>query len=217
MSNKNNDFNLKEKLKQALSSTIRVISDDFNIKENDKINKSSKKFDFFEIDNLNTKNDFIRARADSDSTALKKKFSDEKIFKKNLPLNSSSKSLYSIAEKIRYESIGGKMLTGIEKNFKDNYNQIIGLKRKDQLKTKEDVPVSEAFELYMIKKFHNIQLNSLTSKMLNFWEKDFSRSIDEHLDFLKENLENQSVYSSKFSEIFDKMDIFQTEDEEENK
>ena len=34
MSNKNNDFNLKEKLKQALSSTIRVISDDFNIKKN---------------------------------------------------------------------------------------------------------------------------------------------------------------------------------------
>ena len=217
MSNKNNDFNLKEKLKQALSSTIRVISDDFNIKENDKVNKSSKKFDFFEIDNLNTKNDFIRARANSDSTALKKKFSDEKIFKKNLPLNSSSKSLYSIAEKIRYESIGGKMLKGIEKNFKDNYNQIISLKRKDQLKTKEDVPVSEAFELYMIKKFHNIQLNSLTSKMLSFWDKDFSRSIDEHLDFLKENLENQNVYSSKFSEIFNKMDIFQTEDEEENK
>ena len=217
MSNKNNDFNLKEKLKQALSSTIRVISDDFNIKKNDKVNKSSKKFDFFEIDNLNTKNDFIRARANSDSTALKKKFSDEKIFKKNLPLNSSSKSLYSIAEKIRYESIGGKMLKGIEKNFKDNYNQIISLKRKDQLKTKEDVPVSEAFELYMIKKFHNIQLNSLTSKMLSFWEKDFSQSIDDHLDFLKENLENQNVYSSKFSEIFNKMDIFQTENEEENK
>ena len=34
------------------------------------------------------------------------------------------------------------MLKGIEKNFKDNYNQIIDLKRKDQVKTKEDVPVS---------------------------------------------------------------------------
>ena len=27
-------------------------------------NKSSKKFDFFELDNLNTKNDFIKARAE---------------------------------------------------------------------------------------------------------------------------------------------------------
>ena len=41
------------------------------------------------------------------------------------------------------------MLKGIEKNFKDNYDQIINFKRKDQLKTKDDVPVSEAFELYV--------------------------------------------------------------------
>ena len=40
-------------------------------------NKSSKKFDFFEIDNLKFKSDFIKARADSDSSALKKKFSNE--------------------------------------------------------------------------------------------------------------------------------------------
>ena len=217
MGNKNNDQNLREKLRQALSSTVRVISDDFNVKENNKVDKSSKKFDFFEIDNLNTKNDFIKARANSDSTALKKKFSNEIIYKKNLPISSSTKTLYSIAEKIRYESLGGQMLKGINKNLKENYYQIINLKRKDKLKTKEDVPVSEAFELYMIKKFHNIQLNSLTSKMLSFWEKDFNQSIEEHLDFLKKNLENQNIYSSKFCEIFNKMDIFQTEDEEDNK
>ena len=61
------------------------------------------------------------------------------------------------------------MLKGIKKNLIDNYNQIIKLKRKDQLKTKEDVPIVEAFELYA-KKFHDIKLNSLTS-MLNFWKK----------------------------------------------
>ena len=81
------------------------------------------------------------------------------------------------------------MLKGIEKNLKDNYNQIINLKRKDQLKTKEDVPIVEAFELYMLKKFHNIKLNSLTNNMLNFWEKDFDQAIENHIKFLKENLE----------------------------
>ncbi len=217
MSNKNSNFNLKEKLKQALESTVRVISEDFDLKNEKKDNKSSKKFDFFELDNLNTKNDFIKARANADSTALKKKFCNESIYKKNLPINSSCKNLYSIAEKIRYESLGGRMLRGIKKNFQDNYNQMINFKRKDQLKTKEDVSVSEAFELYMLKNFHNIKLNSLTSKMLSFWEKDFDSSIDKHLNFLKKNLEDQNIYSSKFSEIFEQMDIFQTEDEEENR
>ena len=79
--------------------------------------------------------------------------------------------MYSIAEKIRYEALGGKILKGIEKNFKDNYNQILSFKRKDQLKSKDDVPIVEAFELYMLKKFHNIKLNTLTENMLSFWEK----------------------------------------------
>ena len=213
MSNK--EVDLKEKFKQALSSTVRVISDDIFTEKSLKENKSSKKFDFFDLDNLNSKNDFIKARAESDSSALKKKFSNELIYRKNLPLNSSCKALYSIAEKIRYESLGGIMLKGIKKNFEDNYNQVINLKRKDQLKSKEDVPVVEAFELYMLKKFHNIKLNELTSKILKFWEKDFDQSISEHVDYLKNNLENQNTYGSRFSKILQEMDIFQSEYTEE--
>ena len=217
MSDSNKVADLKEKLKQALNSTFKVISDDFKLNDKFEKNKYSKKFDYFELDNLNSKNDFIKARAESDSSALKQKFSNDDIFKKNLPSNSSCKSLYTIAEKIRYESLGSKMLKGIEKNLKDNYNQIISSKRKDQLKTKEDVSMAEAFELYMLKNFHNLELNSLTTKMLSFWEGDFDSSINKHIKFLKENLENQYNYSSKFSEILAEMDIFQSEEKEENK
>ena len=217
MKNNNKIENLKEKLKQALTSTARVISDDLVINEEKIDNKSSKKFDFFNLENLNSKNDFIKARAEFDSSALKKKFSNDKIYKKNLPSNSSCKTLYSIAEKIRYESLGFQMLKGIKKNLCDNYNQMIGLKRKDQLKTKEDVTVIEAFELYMLKKFHGIKLNLLTSNMLNFWEKDFDKALENHIDFLKENLESQDKYSSKFSKILQEMDILQNEENEETK
>ena len=109
------------------------------------------------------------------------------------------------------------MLKGIEKNLIENYNQIINSKRKDQLKTKEDVPIIDAFELYMLKKFHNIKLNTLTDKMLNFWERDFDKVIENHINFLKDNLEYQDKYSSKFSEILQKMEIFQTDETEESK
>ncbi len=215
MNNTDKENNLKEKLRQALTSTEKVISDNFVEKKKDAQNKSSNKFDFFNLKSLNSKNDFIKARAESDSSALKKKFSNEEIYKKNLPNNMSCKSLYAIAEKIRYESLGSKMLKGIKKNLSENYNQLIVLKRKDQLKTKEDVPVVEAFELYMLKKFHNIKLNSLTNDMLNFWEKDFDDVIEKHINFLKENLESQSIYSSRFSEILQKMEIFQNEENNE--
>ena len=161
--------NLKEKFRLALTSTAKVISDDFTLSDKDSRNKNYE--NTIEIDNLTNPSDFIRLRAETDSVALKKKFSNNAVYRKNIPSNTSSKSLYNIAEKIRYESLGGKMLKGIEKNFNENYTQIINRKRKDQLKTKEDVPVAEAFELYMLKNFHQIKLNILTTKMLNFWEK----------------------------------------------
>ena len=214
MSNK--DINLKEKFRLALTSTAKVISDDLNL-NNTPPHKKNKKIDVIEVGDIKNPGDLIKLRAETDSAALKKKFSNIDIFKRNLPSNISSRSLYNIAEKIRYESLGGKMLKGIKKNFDENYNQIINNKRKDQLKTKEDIPVTEAFELYMLKNFHQIKLNPLTTKMLNFWEKDFEQSINKHKKFLQENLDDQNNYSSRFYKILEEMDIFQSEEDKETK
>ena len=87
---------------------------------------------------------------------------------------------------------------------------------KDQLKNKEDVPITEAFEFYMLKKFFNLELNAVSSKMLSFWEKDFTSSIDKHLNFLNKNLEDQNNYSLKFSEILESMDVFNSNNNENN-
>ena len=143
------ESNLKERFKIALLSTAKVISDDYKI-EIDKKNRSSKNMDFFELDNLSTRFDFIKYRAEIDSKALRKKFSNNKIYRKNLPKNSSCKSLYELSEKIRCEILGSSMLKGIKSNFIENYNNKLLFKRKDQLKSKEDVNISEAFELYML-------------------------------------------------------------------
>ncbi len=209
--NKEEDF--KEKFRQALTSTIKVISDDYK-PSFDKKNKNLKDSNFFELDNLNSKNDFIRFRAEADSEALKKKFSSNEIYKKYLPNNSSCKPMYDIAEKIRYEILGSKMLKGISKNINENYSQKISLKRKDQLKSKEDVGVSEAFELYMLKNFLNVKLNKLSDKILSFWEKDFNDSFNNQIEFLIKNTEKQDIYNSKFSEILEKMNIFDSKNEE---
>ena len=218
MNNKENI--LKDQFKQALVSTAKVISEDYkpDIKKLDK-DLSSKKIDFFDVTNLSNRSDFIRLRAESDSGALKKKFSNKEIFNKNLPRNPSCKSLYNIAEKVRYEVLGGKMLQGVGKNLKENYIQKISVSRKDQLKNKEDVAITEAFELYMLKKFFALKLNAESSKMLSFWEKDFNSSIEKHMNFLKRNMENQNNYSAKFTEILENMDVLSSnneKNEEEN-
>ena len=210
----NKEDNLKEKFKQALISTVKVISDDYKTEKEINKNSSSKNYNFFELDNLNTKQDYIKLRAETDSEALKRKFSNLTIYKKNLPKNSSCKLLYDISEKIRYEILGTKILKGISKNLNENYTNKIALKRKDQLKSKDDVPVAEAFELYMLKRFMGIKLNSLSEKILGYWEKEFQTSFEKHIDYLSQNIENQDNYSSKLSEILQKMEIFESENDE---
>ena len=214
MSEKESSF--KEKFRIALNSTIKVISDDLKIDKKEDKKKETKDHNLFEIEALSSKKDFTKLRAEADSFALKKKFSDLKIYNKNLPSKISCKTLYDIAEKTRYELLGCKMLKGIKTNLIKNYLQNIELKKKNQLKSREDVPLSEAFELYMLKNFYKIQLNSVSSKILSFWEKDFDKSINKHLNFLKENLENQEKYNEKFSEILQKMDILNSEETEQH-
>ena len=111
------------------------------------------------------------------------------------------------------------MLRGISANFNENYNNKINLKRKDQLKSKEDVNIAEAFELYMLKNFLNIKLNKLSKEILSYWENELKSSFDKHLADLKKNIESQEIYNSKFSKLLQEMEVFESEnneDEQEN-
>ncbi len=208
--------NIKEKFKLALISTAKAISEEYNQKPNEK-NKNSKNIDLIELENLNTRNDFIKYRAESDSNALRKKFSNNQIFKSNYPKNLSCKSLYDLSEKIRCELLGSRILEGVKKNFNENYISKINLIKKDQLKTKDDATVHEAFELFMLKKFFNIKLNKISENILNLWSSDFDKSFDKYIDFLILNVENQEKYNKKFSEILEEMGIFDdTNDNQDN-
>ena len=211
------DENIKEKFKQALISTIKAISDDFNENKNsEQSNNSSKNYNFFELDNLNNKYDFLKFRAEADSEALKRKFSNKKIYLKNLPSKPTLKTLYNISEKIRYEKLGSEILKGISKNLVNNYSRQISLKRKDQLKSKEDTTITEAFEIYMLKHFLQVMPNSLCEKILSFWEDDFKNSFGKHLNYLKNNIEDQELFSEKFIEILHQLDFLENDEEEKN-
>ena len=207
--------NFKEKFKLALLSTANAIADDYS-PNNDKKNKKKSKIDLFELDKLESRSDFVKYRAEIDSGALKRKFSNTEIFRNNFPQNSSYKQLYELSEKIRCEILGSKILKGVGANLKENYTNEILTKKKDQLFSKEDVSVIEAFELYMLKNFYKINLNSLNEKILSYWENDFDKSLKKHINFLLENLENQDIYNSKVSEILQNLDIFDDTNESKN-
>ena len=198
----NKDEARKEKFKIAIASTVKVISEKEKIEINfDKKNSSSKNLNFFQLDNLKIYDDFVKIRALSDTQALKIKHSNKNIYHKNLPRNSIGQTLYNLSEKIRYEKIGSDYLKGIKKNLLANYELSQKLKRKDQIKSREDVNIGEAFELYLLKNFLDLKLNKLSDKILSFWKDEFDKAILDKIFFLKENVNNQEIYNTTFASL----------------
>ena len=213
----NQEDNFKEKFKQAIISTVKVISDDFQINSKNKNKISEENLNIKNIENIKDKKEFIKIRAETDSEALRRKFSDKTIFEKKMPTNQTCQSLYKLSEKIRYEMLGSKILKGISSNFQNNYFNKLKNIDASKIKQKDDVNISDAFEIYMLDKFLEIKLEPDALKLLSFWEKELKESFDKHLSYLNKNLENQENYNSKFSEILENMEIFDNEDNEEKK
>ena len=206
---------LEEQIKQALISTYKVISDQLkDDKTNNKIS-NIKSLDFSELKNLKNKDDFIKIRANTDSRALKLKFSDASIFIKNHPKNPALRKIYELTEIIRCEMLGSKILNGIRVNLENNYYQKINNKKYKDVNTKDEISIYEAFELYILEKFFKLNLNNNTMKIVNYWRKDFDKYFNNHLGYLEQNIENQENYNSKFSQLLEKMDILENSQNQE--
>ena len=157
---------LKENFKTAISSAVKAISEDFDLEINFGPNASAKKksLNLPEVANLKKLQDFKNLRAFADSEALKVKYTDPKTYLKNEPTGEMSKSLYAIAEKIRYEKIGSDKLKGVKNNLTECYENKFKNKKIEEIRTKTDVPINEAFELYLRNHFFELKKSDIKKK-----------------------------------------------------
>ena len=188
---------LKERFKSAVSSTVKAISENFDleIRFGNLMDSKKNSLNLPEVVNLKKLQDFTNLRAFADSVALKIKYTDKKIYLENEPKGSMSKALYAIAEKIRYEKIGSNKLKGVKNNITQCYENKFKKKKIEELKTEADVPVTEAFELYLRNHFFKIKQNQATKKTLSYWKKLFDKNLSSKLTQLDNCIKNQSTYS----------------------
>ena len=138
-----------ENFKKAIASTVKSIIGDENVEVvfSDNVNKKNKKTICLpSITNINNKIDYAKARALADSEALRLKCSDINIYNSFEPQGNTSKLLYAVAEKIRYENIGSSYFKGI----RENLNYFYEIKGKKKIESKNnDYEFLEAFEYYL--------------------------------------------------------------------
>jgi len=208
---------LKERFKSAVSSAVKAISEKFDleIKFGNQITQKKNSLNLPEIANLKKLQDFTNLRAFADSEALKIKYTDKKIYLQNQPKTPIAKALYGIAEKIRYEKIGSNKLQGVKNNITQCYENKFKNKKTSEIKTEADVPITEAFELYLRSHFFKIKQNNITKKILSHWKNLFDKNLKNKLKELDNCIENQNQFNQLIADLIDKLD-FEDNDTKEN-
>ena len=207
---------LKEKFKAAVSSTVKVISERLNleIKFGNNINPKKDLLNLPEVINLRNLQDFTNLRAFADSEALKIKYTDKKIYLENEPKGTMAKSLYAIAEKIRYEKIGSDKLKGIKNNITQCYENKFKNKKIEEIKTETDVPIVDAFELYLRSHFFKIKQNNITKEILSSWKDLFDKNLKIKLKELDNCVKDQSKFNHIIAELIDNLEFEDSDSQE---
>ena len=200
---------LKERFKSAISSAVKAISENFDleIKFGDNVTSKKNSLTLPEVANLRKLQDFVNLRAFADSEALKIKYTDKKIYIKNCPEGSVAKTLYAIAEKIRYEKIGSDKLRGVKNNITQCYENKFKNKKIEEIRTEADVPITEAFELYLRNHFFKIKQNDATKKVLSYWKDLFDKNLKQGLKELDNCIEDQNEFNQLVADLIDNLDF----------
>ena len=210
---------LKERFKSAVSSAVKAISGNYDLEIKFGNNSPTKKnfLSLPEIVNLKKLQDFTNLRAFADSEALKIKYTDSKIYLENEPLGAVGKTLYAIAEKIRYEKIGSNNLKGIKNNITQCYENKFKDKKIEEIKTEADVPITEAFELYLRSHFFKIKQSKTTKKVLSYWKILFDKSLKKKLKELENCIENQEQFNQLSANLIANLDFEDLDSKKEGK
>ena len=166
-----------------------------------------------EVDNINNKVDYIKARALADSEALKIRYSNKKILKNYEPKGEISKKLYSIAEKIRYEKIGSLKFKGIKGNIHNYYNKRL----QDLDFSKNQNKIVEAFENYLRVNILNLKNDKDIEKEFKPFKKSFDAKLKKRMLTLNEYFKDQNKFNSLISSFISEMDIDENNEHQQNK
>ena len=197
-----------EKFKNAVFSTAKAIArKSLSLEDQNQLDKITVP----KIISINNHEEMLEARANADSEALRIRHSDEAIFKKNEPKGTVSKSLYKIAEKIRYEKIGSDQYIGIENNLNNFYQKKI----MDSDVHSQNF-IADAFEAYLRKNMMNLEIQESKKEDFKQWDDLFEKNISNKIKDLNLSVHDQTEYTSLMSSILEDLQIENEKNEPEN-
>ena len=187
-----------EKYKSAIHSTAKAIARTTIKEKKEKFDKISRP----KIVSSENLEEILEARVLADSEALKIKYSDEQLITEYQPSGTIAKTLYNVAEKIRYEKIGSDQFKGV----KNNLNKFYQKKISDSNVHSQNF-IADAFEAYLRGKVMDFVVPENKKDDFKRWNEIFDTKVSHQIEALNNNLNDQKKYSQKVNSIINELEI----------
>ena len=151
----------------------------------------------------------------SDSSALKKRYHDQKIHDKNRPNGQIAQEIYDSIEKVRFEALGSKKLSGVANNIQHALYGNYAKSNENTIDCDQDSAISEALSLFLREKFTGLQTPNNTQHLIKKWKSGFEEKGSKTITLLSRNLENQEIYSSLTNKLIKELDLQDSFDNQE--
>tara|TARA_Y100000590_G_C15720001_1_gene1013236 strand:+ start:994 stop:2835 length:1842 start_codon:yes stop_codon:yes gene_type:complete len=152
-------------------------------------------------------NEIVNIRGLSDSSALKKRYHDEKIHNKNRPNGQIAQEIYDSVEKVRFEALGSRKLSGVANNIHyasyKNYAQNI----ENRKNSEQDSAISEALSIFLREKFTGLRTPKDSEELIKKWKSGFEKKGKKTIRLLSKNLDNQEVFSSLTNKLIKELNL----------
>ena len=158
----------------------------------------------------------VRLRGAADAVALRLRFHDSAIHRKNRPSGADAARVFERAEQVRVESLGAKRMSGVAQNLSAM------LEKRCQVNAPEpgtdegrtDALLAEAIGLMVHEKLTGTRLPEAAEPILKHWRGYIEEHIGSHLDQLAGTADDQAAFAGQISKLIQDLDLFDEEDTE---
>ncbi len=202
-----------ELVKKALSSSVRAISNDPNIEITftpDNTQQSDSNLVQIPIPSREPKNNEIfELRGIGDSKALKIKYHDKDLHLKNLPKGDLAIEVYNAIEKVRYESIGSKKLSGVSDNLSFALEKSYENVDKNENDLEERNTLSDAIRLFLREQMTGSKPPKSANKIYKKWKNFIKEHGSNTIKDLSKNIYDQKSYSLLSKKLLSELNLIE--------
>ncbi len=210
---KNNE--IIEEFKKSITATVKSIGKDQDleinyVKENPSI--EGKTINLTEPNIESIKKNLSYLRAEADSLALEFRLHSKEIHQKFINKNELSNEIIGVLEQTRVEAKGGNEFKGIKKNLSNkNFSDL-----SKNLKSSSELSIVDAFRYVSYEEITGIKLGKNNDNYKNLLKNKLKNNYDSFFKDLKNNLNNQEIFSLKILDILEELGILHNNDSKGN-